>query len=396
MPANRLSMSHSRSSIATHPPRPCRARIRVKVIWTLNLGETVSDRSESAIEMMMEQWESMVGMAGMFIVTIGIGIFIQPLYDIPEARAYGDEGTTQSSFILLQLLLIGIFTVAIIWLARKGLDSLIKGIVMLALGLSLFYAIQPFTLLILYILGFATPATVGLSALAITVVAEVTLYRYPEWWVVNSVGVMVGSGVIVMIGISFVPTLVIIFMVLAAIYDYWAVHKSKHMLELADTMIGLKLPVLLVAPKEKGYSFLEQEGDIMQDSPPPPPDIMEAEIVDRQERMKPKKKSRDALFMGLGDVIFPGMLVISAISFLPDWGPEIWNPYGTFYMAQIVVAIGTLIGGILGYVLLMTFVAQGNPQPGLPLLNGGAILGYIISGIYAVGPAELFQAITFL
>ena len=69
---------------------------------------------------------------------------------------------------------------------------------------------------------------------------------------------MVGSGVIVMIGISFVPTLVIIFMVLAAIYDYWAVHKSKHMLELADTMIGLKLPVLLVAPKEKGYSFLNR------------------------------------------------------------------------------------------------------------------------------------------
>ena len=106
--------------------------------------------------------------------------------------------------------------------------------------------------------------------------------------------------------------------------------------------------------------------------------------------------SRDALFMGLGDVIFPGMLVISAISFLPDWGPEIWNPYGTFYMAQIVVAIGTLIGGLLGYVLLMTFVAQGNPQPGLPLLNGGAILLYFISVIIAVVPAQLFQSITFL
>ena len=44
----------------------------------------------------------------------------------------------------------------------------------------------------------------------------------------------------------------------------------------------------------------------------------------------------------------------------------------------------------------MTFVAQGNPQPGLPRLNGGAILGYVSSGIYAVGPAELFQAISFL
>ena len=347
--------------------------------------------------MMKDQWESMVGMAGMFIVTIAIGMFIQPLYDIPEARAFGEEGTTKSGFILFELLMIGIFTVAIIWLARKGLDYLIKGIVMFALGLSLFYAIQPFTLLILYILGFATAASVGISALAITIGGMTALHRYPEWWVVNSVGVMVGSGVIVMIGISFVPTLVIIFMVLAAIYDYWAVHKSKHMLELADTMIGLKLPVLLVAPKEKGYSFLEQEGDIMQDSPPPPPtEVMEAELDDWWEDKKPKKKSRDALFMGLGDVIFPGMLVISAISFLPDWGPEIWNPYGTFYMAQIVVAIGTLIGGLVGYVLLMTFVAQGNPQPGLPLLNGGAILGYIISGIYAVGPAQLFQAITFL
>jgi|TARA_B100002052_G_scaffold130158_1_gene119392 presenilin-like A22 family membrane protease len=346
--------------------------------------------------MMKDQWESMAGMAGMFIVTIGIGIFIQPLYDIPEARAYGDEGTTQSSFILLQLLLIGIFTVAIIWLARKGLEHLIKGIVLLALALSLFHAIQPFTLLILYIIGFATKYSVVLSAVAITIASIVALLEYPEWWVVNSVGVMVGSGVIVLIGISFVPTLVIIFMVLAAIYDYWAVHKSKHMLELADTMIDLKLPVLLVAPKEKGYSFLEQEGDIMQDSPPPLPEGLETEIVDEERRMMSKKKSRDALFMGLGDVIFPGMLVISAITFLPDWGQEIWNPYGDIYLAQLLVAIGTLIGGLIGYVLLMAFVAQGNPQPGLPLLNGGAILGYIISAILTVGPEHVFQAITFL
>ncbi len=356
----------------------------------------MSERSESVLSMMKDQWESMAGMAGMFIVTIGIGIFIQPLYDIPEARAYGDEGTTQSSFILLQLLLIGIFTVAIIWLARKGLEHLIKGIVLLALALSLFHAIQPFTLLILYIIGFATKYSVVLSAVAITIASIVALLEYPEWWVVNSVGVMVGSGVIVLIGISFVPTLVIIFMLLAAIYDYWAVHKSKHMLELADTMIDLKLPVLLVAPKEKGYSFLEQEGDIMQDSPPPIPEGLESEIVDEEKRMMSKKKSRDALFMGLGDVIFPGMLVISAITFLPDWGPEIWNPYGDIFLAQLLVAIGTLIGGLIGYVLLMAFVAQGNPQPGLPLLNGGAILGYIISAILTVGPEHVFQAITFL
>lgn len=380
-------------------------RERVNVIWSLKFVEGVSAESESVIDMMIDQWESMAGMAAMFIGTIGIGMFIQPLYDIPEARAFGEEGTTKSGFILLELVLIGVFTVAIIWLARKGLEALIKGIVMLALGLSLFYALQPFTLIILYLVGFATPASVGLSALAITIAGMVALHRYPEWYVVNSVGVMVGAGVIVMIGISFVPTLVIIFMLLAAIYDYWAVHKSKHMLELADTMIGLKLPVLLVSPKEKGYSFLDQEGDIMRDSSnagemaPPPPGydgVMEAEMVDEAERLRPKKKSRDALFMGLGDVIFPGMLVISALSFLPEWGPEVWNAFGEIHLAQLVVGVGTLIGGLVGYVALMYFVAQGKPQPGLPLLNGGAILGYLISGIYAYNIGPLFQAITFL
>ena len=35
------------------------------------------------------------------------------------------------------------------------------------------------------------------------------------------------------------------------------------MLELADTMIGLKLPVLLVAPKSTNYSFIDEEDSVM-------------------------------------------------------------------------------------------------------------------------------------
>jgi presenilin-like A22 family membrane protease len=109
----------------------------------------------------------------------------------------------------------------------------------------------------------------------------------------------------------------------------------------------------------------------------------------------PKRaKGRDALFMGLGDVIFPGMLVISTMSFLPNWGTEIHTLFGTIYLAPLIVALGTLIGGLVGYFALMTQVALGKPQAGLPLLNGGSILGYLISGIYAVGLPELWQNIT--
>ena len=159
------------------------------MIWPLKFVEAVSGESESVIDMMREQWQSMAGMAAMFVGTIAIGLFIQPLYNVPEARAFGEEGTTKSSFILFELIMIGVFTVVIIWLARKGMESLIKGIVMFALWMSLFYSIQPFSLIALYLVGLETATSVGLSALVISVGAMVALHKYPEWWVVNSVGV---------------------------------------------------------------------------------------------------------------------------------------------------------------------------------------------------------------
>ena len=140
----------------------------------------------------------------------------------------------------------------------------------------------------------------------------VLLYFHSEWYVVNTVGMLVGAGVIVMLGVAFVPGLIIIFMILAAIYDAWAVYRSKHMLELADTMIGLQLPILLVAPQDKGYSFKDEKTkmvektDVRQVAPP----------VNVPKSTKPRKKSKEALFMGLGDIIFPGMLVLSAIQWL--------------------------------------------------------------------------------
>lgn len=81
--------------------------------------------------------------------------------------------------------------------------------------------------------------------------------------------------------------------------------------------------------------------------------------------------------MGLGDVIFPGMLVLSAVQWLD-------SDYG------MSVAVSTLIGGLIGYTALMTYVARGKAQAGLPLLNGGAILGYLVGGMIFIG-TEIFN-----
>ena len=205
------------------------------------------------------------------------------------------------------------------------------------------------------------PTLVGL---VLTALLLLLLVVHSEWYVVNTAGVLLGAGVSVMLGVTFVPALAIVFMVLAAIYDFWAVYKSKHMLDLADTMVGLRLPILLVAPQDGDYSLIEETERAKRPAPSPPPEGVQIK--------RTKKKNSEAMFMGLGDIIFPGMLVLSAMQWL--------DPSAAFEVAMF-----TLVGALLGYLALMTFVARGKAQAGLPLLNGGAILGFFIGGLLFLG-----------
>ena len=172
------------------------------------------------------------------------------------------------------------------------------------------------------------------AGLAVTLLLLILLVVHSEWYVVNTTGVLLGAGVCVMLGVTFVPVLAILFMVLAAVYDFWAVYKSKHMLDLADTMVGLRLPILLVAPQDGDYSLIEETERAKQPAVSPPPEA----AVSRPKR---RKKRSEAMF--------------------------------------------TLVGALLGYLALMTYVARGKAQAGLPLLNGGAILGYLVGGLLFLG-----------
>ena len=213
------------------------------------------------------------------------------------------------------------------------------------------------------------PTIIGLL---VSLLLMILLYVHSEWYVVNTVGILVGSGVIVMLGVSFVPTLIMVFMIAAAVYDAWAVYKSKHMLDLADTMMNLNLPILLVAPQDSDYS-MRTERTTVHDAP----EQAARDSVEQAPRERVVAKSSDAMLMGLGDVIFPGMLVLSTLQYVGgDNG--------------LIMAMTTLVGSLIGYSVLMYFVGRGQAQAGLPLLNGGAILGYIVGGLLTIGMA-MFQ-----
>ena len=238
-----------------------------------------------------------------------------------------------------------LFTLAVLYIIRKHKENIVRIIFLGAVAYTIFFV---FLLIIAKFVG----GIVSLPA-AIVVAGIFTYYliKKPEWYVIDAAGVVMAIGVIGIFGVSLSILPVMVLLVALAVYDAISVYGTKHMLALADGVTRMRLPILLVIPKKRGYSFLKQKP------------LME-QLEEGEER--------EAMFMGLGDVIIPGVLMISAFNFLPE--KMIGEVSGS-----LLVALGTLLGSLVGFAILMTFVLRGRPQAGLPLLNGGAIVGYLLS-----------------
>ena len=81
------------------------------------------------------------------------------------------------------------------------------------------------------------------------------MISYPEWYVIDLSGVILAAGVAAIFGISFGLLPALLLLIGLAIYDAWAVYRTGHMVDLADSVMDLKLPILLVMPKSRSYSF---------------------------------------------------------------------------------------------------------------------------------------------
>ena len=93
--------------------------------------------------LMAEQWRGMAGMAGMFVATIALAMYIRPYYDLGELHAFGASGATQVRYVFFELLAIFAFTALIIFLARRGKEYIIKYGMYAVLTLALMYTMIP-------------------------------------------------------------------------------------------------------------------------------------------------------------------------------------------------------------------------------------------------------------
>ena len=278
--------------------------------------------------------------AGMILLMAATNVFALLLINpMQNAGLFAFEDPESIVNVVYFLFLMLVVTAVMLILIRKKIRVVISVILAISLAMVIYYV--AFALLSPFIPNIAahiTGAVIGIGGILL-------LKFYPEWFVIDAVGLITSAGCAAIFGISLSPLPVVVLLILLVVYDYVAVHKTKHMLTLADGVMQQKMPIMFLVPKKLKYSYA-REGFAIQD----------------------KKEERGAYMLGLGDVIFPGVLVVSAQVFCDGL-----NVFGL-----ALPSLGALAGAVLGMILLAIPMRSGKPQPGLPLINGCAIVGFII------------------
>jgi len=280
-------------------------------------------------------------MGSLFVLIYILALLITAPFEAAGVQPAFENPDNPMNIVLIFVIML-VFTVLILLIAKYWKKKLIQVIILGAIGYTSAYVFYPLLTLVI-------PAS-AIIAIILAVVLVALLFKYPEWYIIDICGIIIGTGAIAIFGMSLGILLVIVLLVGLAIYDAISVYKTKHMIDLADTVMDLKLPVLLVVPKIRHYSLIKETKSLKQ-------------------KLK-EDEERDAFFLGLGDIVMPGILVTAVYNNIDG---------------SLPIALSVILGTLIGFAILMIFVMKGRPQAGLPLLCGGAILGYVISSLVMFG-----------
>jgi len=275
-------------------------------------------------------------------------LLVHPLQSYHLDNAFGNPESVWNSLYYVVLLLL--FTGAMLIIVRYKVNWLIQAIMAVAVLSTLVYVL--FGLAVLLVPS-VDPLIAGGVSVVLSLLLTALLIVYPEWYIIDTVGVLVAAGASALFGISLAILPTIVLLVILAVYDYISVYKTKHMLKLAEGFMDLKMPIMFVMPRRWGYSFMENN-----------------------KGLPAEGAEREAYFMGLGDAVMPTMLAVSANAFLS--APPLLGFVN-------VPALGCILGTLVSYVVLMYIVVElKKPQAGLPFLCTGAIAGFLL-GCLAAG-----------
>ena len=301
---------------------------------TMNENKNEEQKAEPESEPEAQEMSPVlcIGMGLFIVLTAVIALMLAAPFEASGVKAFENPESVWNPIYFVILIIC--FTAFILAVLRFGGQKLVHFVMLAAVAVTIYYVLAVLTDPYAYI------AIIGTIALTLL------LYKYPEWYILDATGLIIAGGAAAIFGISLIPKLIVLLMVVLAVYDAIAVYKTKHMVSLAESIVDLRIPVLFVLPRKRNFSLLREKG---QD--------------------KGKSEMEEAFFMGLGDAIIPTMLVVSANRMAAF----------TYYWGLInAPALGALIGTLVGYAVLSRIAGRGKPHAGLPFLNSGAIIGFLV------------------
>jgi len=287
--------------------------------------------------MIFRKYITLAALPLMLVVVQVIALLLASPMQGAGYAAFEDPASVGNIFVFV-IILLG-FTLFLLVLMKFGAKRLISGIIAVSIFLTFVYIFSALVIALPIV-----PDAGAILAFICAGAATALLYLYPEWYVIDILGVLIAAGVSSLFGISLTIIPAIILLILLALYDAVSVYRTKHMITLAEGVIDLKLPIMVVVPKRRGYSFIRDGFSIKEG------------------------EERSAFIMGLGDLIIPTILVVSAQTCL---GPVPWFPVS-------IPVLGAMAGSVAGLAVVLHFANKGKAQAGLPPLNGGAIAGFLI------------------
>jgi len=279
------------------------------------------------------------------------------LYNL-QLQAFQDPQSTTNPLIYVAMMIV--MTAFMLVLIKYQREWVLRLIFMVAV----FFTIYAISLPVIYTV-IPDPDLVNVLPVAIALGLTFVMLKKPEWYIIDTVGFLVGVGAATILGVSLGIVPALLLLAILAVYDAISVYKTKHMLALAEGATELRLPVLFIVPPTRKFDM--------------------SALDDMDLKNREKDGERGAMMMGVGDAVIPGILVVSAAVFLSASGDVLY-----YSPAALLTSLMTLVGSFIGFALLMRAVSSGRPQAGLPFLNGGAIAGFLIGHLLAFGNLGLF------
>ncbi|MCQ4153035.1 MAG: presenilin family intramembrane aspartyl protease [Archaeoglobi archaeon] len=234
-------------------------------------------------------------------------------YESAGMFVFENPGDVSNSLLYFALILF--FTALVLLLARS--QRFLAGLIYALTFVSIFYVLVPF---------------LDTFALILAVIITAALIKKPHWILIDISAFLLAVGIATMFGISLEPLPVIVLLAVLAAYDAISVYKTKHMISLADSVARISAPMVFIIPRG-------------------------------QEKM----------LMGVGDVVIPGILAVSAQRFTSS------SEIGFIKLSALL----TILGGFLGLILLLYLVEKRKgAHAGLPFINTGAVLGFLVSQLF--------------